>query len=349
MSITVVLQQMVIIFILIGIGMILYRRRLITEEGSKQISGLIINVTNPALLICSALDDGPKASLRDLGIAFAAYAVIFALLIAMGFLIPHLLRIPKSTRYAYQMLTVFGNVGFIGIPLASAVLGSESLIFVSIFNLLFNLLIYTFGISLLQRAAARQTEDNAPFDIDSAKENVTLSAEQTEAATNIPDAAGQRKRATSIASGRLQKLINAGTISAAVTILFYLGNFPVPEIISSALSYTGRATTLLSMLVLGVSVAQMAPKDIFSHPKLYAFTLLRQVLVPIGCVLLMRCLLDNKLILNTMLLMVAVPAANMPLMLAKQMDMETEAISQGIILTTVLSLVTVPLACLFLL
>lgn len=46
--------------------------------------------------------------------------------------------------------------------------------------------------------------------------------------------------------------------------------------------------------------------------------------------------------------MVAVPAANMPLMLAKQMDMETESISQGIILTTILSLFTVPLACLFL-
>lgn len=102
------------------------------------------------------------------------------------------------------------------------------------------------------------------------------------------------------------------------------------------------------MLVLGVSVAQIAPKEIFSHPKLYLFTLLRQILVPIGCILLMRRLVDSRLILNTMLLMVAVPAANMPLMLAKQMDMETESISQGIILTTVLSLVTVPAACLFL-
>lgn len=46
--------------------------------------------------------------------------------------------------------------------------------------------------------------------------------------------------------------------------------------------------------------------------------------------------------------MVAVPAANMPLMLAKQLDMETDSISQGIILTTILSLVTVPVACLFL-
>lgn len=340
MSITVVLQQMIIIFILIGIGMVLYRRKLITEEGSKQISGLIINVTNPALLICSALDDGPKATLGELGMALIAYAAIFAILIAVGFLIPHILRIPKNARYAYQMLTVFGNVGFIGIPLASAVLGSESLIFVSIFNLLFNLLIYTFGISLLQRAVEGTMQENTQRDTRQVKEGVAILAEQTEKGATAP--------AGHITSSRLQKLVNAGTISAAVTILFYLGNFPVPEIISSALSYTGRATTLLSMLVLGVSVAQMAPKDIFSHPKLYAFTLLRQVLVPIGCVLLMRCFLDNKLILNTMLLMVAVPAANMPLMLAKQMDMETESISQGIILTTVLSLLTVPLACLFL-
>lgn len=318
MSITVVLQQMVIIFILIGIGMILFRRGLLSEEGSKQISGLIINVTNPALLICSALDDGPKVSLRELGIAFASYAAVFAVLIAVGFLLPCLLRVPKNLHYAYQMLTVFGNVGFIGIPLASAVLGSESLIFVSIFNLLFNLLIYTLGVSLLQRAARGQT------------------AEEKTASEN------------NFSAGRLQKLVNAGTISAAVTIIFYLGNFRVPLIISSALSYTGRATTLLSMLVLGVSVAQIAPKEIFSHPKLYLFTLLRQILVPIVCVLLMRRLIDSRLILNTMLLMVAVPAANMPLMLAKQMDMETESISQGIILTTVLSLVTVPAVCLFL-
>ena len=313
MSITVVIQQMVIIFILIGIGMILFRRRLLSEEGSKQISGLIINVTNPALLICSALDDGPKASLRDLGIALAAYAAVFAILIAVGFLLPCLLRVPKDLHYAYQMLTVFGNVGFLGIPLASAVLGSESLIFVSIFNLLFNLLIYTLGISLLQRAAG-----------------------QAEKEVTIPS------------SGRLQKLVNAGTVSAAVTVIFYLGNFHVPTVISSALSYTGRATTLLSMLVLGVSVAQIAPKEIFSHPKLYLFTLLRQILVPIGCILFMGSLIDNRLILNTMLLMVAVPAANMPLMLAKQLDMETDSISQGIILTTILSLVTVPVACLFL-
>ncbi len=274
--------------------------------------------------------------MQELGTALIVYAAVYVILIAAGLLLPYLLGIPKTLQYAYQMLTIFGNVSFIGIPLASAVLGSGSLIFVSIFNLLFNLLVYTLGISLLQSAASRQ-----------AKESAALSDGQTSVSTGQASE-GIGSSANQFSSGRLQKLVNAGTISAALTIVFYLGNFHVPVIISSTLNYAGRATTLLSMLVLGVSVAQMAPKDIFSNPKLYIFTLIRQILVPIGCVLLMRMFIDNRLILNTMLLMAAVPAANMPLMLAKQMDMDTEAISQGIILTTILSLATVPAACLFL-
>lgn len=322
MSITVVLQQMVMIFILIAVGLLLYKKEMLSEITAKQISGIIVNVTNPALLVCSAFQDGPKVSLQELGIALGIYLVVYGILIATGYLIPYILRVPGMYRYSYQMLTVFGNVGFIGIPLASAVLGPESLIFVSIYNLIFNILIYTFGISLLRKAEARQ-----------------LAAEA--ATPTLRPGADPAKPAW-------KKLINAGTISAAATILFYLGDFHVPAIIPSTLTYMGQATTLLSMLVLGASVAQMTPKDIFTHPKLYGFALLRQILVPIGCILMLRPFIQNALILNTMALMLAVPAANMPLMLSKQLHVETDTISQGIILTTILSLVTIPVVSLIL-
>ena len=322
MSITVVLQQMIMIFILIGVGMILYKKEMLSEMTSKQISGIIVNVTNPALLICSAFGDNTKMpmrelasdkmSLRELASVFAIFIVVYAILIAVSFLIPRILLVPNPQHYSYQMLTVFGNVGFIGIPLASAVLGTQSLIFVSIYNLIFNILIYTFGISLLQRAAARQGCD------------------------------------TRVTSSRWKKLINAGTISAAATIIIYLADFSVPVIVSSTLTYAGQATTLLSMIVLGVAVAQMTLKDIFSHPKLYGFVLLRQILVPIGCILLFRPFISNTLLLNTLALMLAVPAANMPLMLSKQLHVEADTISQGIILTTILSLVTIPIVSLLL-
>lgn len=323
MSIIVVLRQMIMIFILIGIGVILYKKEMLSEMTSRQISGIIINVTNPALLICSAFREEPKVSVQELGAALGIYLIVYALLIAVSFLIPRILRVPHKYHYAYQMLTIFGNVGFIGIPLASAVIGPQCLIFVSIYNLIFNVLIYTFGISLLQRAAARQTADaGASAHVDNAQ---TLSGADVR-----------------------RKLINAGTISAAATIIFYLGNFQVHTIVSSTLTYMGEATTLLSMIVLGASVAQMALRDIFSHPQLYGFTLLRQILVPIACILLLRPLIQNPMILNTMALMLAVPAGNMPLMLSKQLHVETDTISQGIILTTLLSLVTIPVVCYFL-
>lgn len=330
MSITVVLQQMIIIMILILTGMFLYRRKMLSEDTSRQLSGLIVNITNPALLICSAFDDTPKVPLSTLGIGACVFFISYILLIAAAYLIPLLLKVPKAERYSYRMLTVFGNVGFIGIPLASAVLGSESLIFVSLNNLIYNVLVYTFGLSLLKKASLEQHSSKNASNVQTAE-----------------NAAGPNRNSAD-SDSVLRKLVNAGTVSALLTILFYLGNFKVPVIISSTLTHAGRTTTFLSMLVLGVSVAQMAPKEIFSHPKLYLFTLLRQILVPIGCILFMGSLIDNRLILNTMLLMVAVPAANMPLMLAKQLDMETDSISQGIILTTILSLVTVPVACLFL-
>lgn len=326
MDITVVLQQMVIIFILIGIGMLLYKKKMLSEMTSKQISGIIVNVTNPALLICSAFKEGPKVSLQGLGSALGLYLLVYAVLIAVSFLIPRILRVPNMYHYAYQMLTIFGNVGFIGIPLASAVLGAQSLIFVSIYNLIFNILIYTFGISLLKKAEAKQLAAQA-----ASKQTKTASACCQTEHDNV-----------------VKKLINAGTISAAATIIFYLGDFQVPVVVSSTLSYMGQATTLLSMLVLGVSVAQMTLRDIFSHPKLYGFTLLRQILLPVGCILVFRPIVQDTLVLNTMALMLAVPAANMPLMLSKQLHVDTDTISQGIILTTILSLITIPVVSLFL-
>lgn len=314
MSAAVVVQQMVIIFILIAIGIFLYKKKMLLEMTSKQISGLIVNVTNPALLISSALQEGPKVSLRELGITLGVDLIIYGILIGASFLIPRILRVPDKYHYAYQMLTIFGNVGFIGIPLATAVLGTESLIFVSIYNLLYNFLIYTFGISLLERAASELSNQKV---------------EQTQGM-------------------RWKRLVNVGTVSAVMTIIIYLSGFRAPAVLSSTLNYIGQSTTLLSMLVLGVSVAQMTMRDIFSHPKLYGFILMRQILLPIGCVLLFRPFLSNPLILNTMALMLAVPAGNLPLMLSKQLRIDTDTISQGIILTTMLSLVTIPVVSLLL-
>lgn len=313
MSIWVVQKQMIVIFVMILIGVYLYKKKHLSNVSSKDLSWLIVNVTNPITLLCSALSEEEKVSVGDLGIAFLSFAVMYAILIPLAYLIPMLLNVDRDRRYAYRMLAIFGNVGFIGIPFASAVLGPKSLIFVSICCLVFNIIIYTYGAASLKAVAKEQHPDEDREDVFSAKD-----------------------------------IINSGTVMAVITIVVYLLDIKMPDIIDSTLNYIADCTTFLSMIVLGVSVAQMVPKEVFTRWRLYVFVILRQILVPILFIFVMRMFITNELILKTIAVMAAMPAANMPLMMAKQYGVKEDMISAGIILTTLTSIITIPAVMYFL-
>ena len=313
MSIRVVQKQMIVIFVMILIGVYLYKKKHLSNVSSKDLSWLIVNVTNPITLLCSALSEEEKVSVGDLGIAFLSFASMYAILIPLAYLIPMLLNVDRDRRYAYRMLAIFGNVGFIGIPFASAVLGPKSLIFVSICCLVFNMIIYTYGAASLKAVAKEQHPDEDREDVFSAKD-----------------------------------IINSGTVMAVITIVVYLLDIKMPDMIDSTLNYIADCTTFLSMIVLGVSVAQMVPKEVFTRWRLYVFVILRQILVPVLFIFVMKMFITNELILKTIAVMAAMPAANMPLMMAKQYGVKEDMISAGIILTTLTSIITIPAVMYFL-
>ncbi len=313
MSIWVVQKQMIVIFVMILIGVYLYKKKHLSNVSSKDLSWLIVNVTNPITLLCSALSEEEKVSVGDLGIAFLSFASMYAILIPLAYLIPMLLNVDRDRRYAYRMLAIFGNVGFIGIPFASAVLGPKSLIFVSICCLVFNMIIYTYGAASLKAVAKEQHPDEDREDVFSAKD-----------------------------------IINSGTVMAVITIVVYLLDIKMPDMIDSTLNYIANCTTFLSMIVLGVSVAQMVPKEVFTRWRLYVFVILRQILVPVLFIFVMKMFITNELILKTIAVMAAMPAANMPLMMAKQYGVKEDMISAGIILTTLTSIITIPAVMYFL-
>lgn len=312
MDFWVVEQQMIIIFILILIGVFLFKKRHLSNDSARQLSWIIVNVTNPITLLCAAISEEEKVGAKEIGVAFLCFVIMFAILIPLAYLIPVLLGVDKSRRYAYRMLAIFGNVGFIGIPFSAAVLGPESLIFVSVCGLTFNLVVYTYGVESLKAVAAEQNPEQ------------------------------EQKKSS------LKDLINSGTVLAVITIVVYLADIKLPEFGISTLRYIGNCTTFLSMVVLGVSVAQMVPKEVFSRWRLYVFVVIRQILVPIMFIFLLRPFLTNTLILHTVVVMVAMPAGNMPLMLARQFGAKEDMISAGIIMTTVVSIITIPAVMYFL-
>lgn len=307
MNVWIVQKQMIMIFVMIIIGVYTYKKGHMSNESARHLSWIIVNITNPITLLCAALSEEEKVSAREVGIAFLCFALMYVILIVLAYVIPMLLGVDKNLRYSYRMLTIFGNVGFIGIPFASAVLGTRSLIFVSLCGLTFNMIIYTYGAASLRKVAATQHPET--------KQEDGIS---------------------------LKNMINSGTVLAVVTVAVYLLDIRVPEAVNTTLKYIANCTTFMSMMVLGVSVAQMVPREVFTRWRLYVFVVIRQILVPIMLIFILRPFISNDLILHTVAVMSAMPAANLPLMMAKQYGVREDLISAGIILTTVLSLVTIP-------
>ena len=104
---------------------------------------------------------------------------------------------------------------------------------------------------------------------------------------------------------------------------------------------------LLSMLVLGIAVAQMPLKEIFCHAKDYLFILVRMIVLPVLCVLLLRNFVADPLILGVCCLMVSVPAANLPMMCSREYGLRTAELTRIIILSTLLSVLTIPVVVSF--
>jgi len=310
----IVVQQMIIIFLLIMVGVIIYKMGHLTTESTKDLSWIVVNVTNPITMLVAALEDEEKVSTGTLGIALLAFVGAYAFLGIVAYILPIIMGVDKDDRYPYRYMTIFANVGFIGIPFCSAVLGVHSLIYVTICCLVFNIIAYTIGMSKMRQIGARQNPGKVQ---DTKKISIT-------------------------------DIINTGTVMSVFTIIIYILDFDLPAMIDSTLSYVGRCTTFLSMVVLGVSVARVSLKEIFSGGKLYIFTVVRQILVPVALLFTLRLFLRDELMINTIVLLSAMPSANMPLMMAKQFDVDDTTISKGIIMTTVLSVITIPLVAMML-
>ncbi len=155
MSVSVVLQQMGVIAILVAIGIGLYKKKVIDNDTSRKLSVIVMDVCNPALIMASILSGNVVATHEDLIWAVVLGVVFYAALILMGVLLPAIFRIEKDLRRFYNAMLVYTNVGFIGIPVARAILPDKAILYVIVCNVMYSLLFYTHGITVLSNGRER--------------------------------------------------------------------------------------------------------------------------------------------------------------------------------------------------
>lgn len=321
MSITKLLSSMSVIFLMVLIGFVIKKKRMISEEALTGISALVVNVTNPCLVLNAAIQYEGRLGVQEFVYAFAWCVLVFALLIAASYIIPPLLGIRKDQRYAYKMLMVYGNTGYIGLPVCKALFGDASVVYVTLFNVVFGLLVYTYGIAILKRAKRQQ--------------DLAAGLTPTEEKAGI--------------GATLRKICNVGTLSGILSIVIYLTNPHVPTAIADTVTYVSQPTIFMSMVVLGSSVASAPIAEyVRGSGKMALFFVVRMILFPICMVMIMHQFITDAILLGTLAVLMSLPGGNLPLIMCKEMGLDEAELSKGIILSTVVCIVTIPIVCLFL-
>lgn len=302
MSAGIVLQQMIIIFILMMTGYVVYKKGIIGGDISRGISALIVNVCNPAILIRSAFDRDASVTEEKLLMAAAGTVVMYVILILISFVLPKCLKAGDKWKNHYALMCIFGNTGFIGIPLTAAVLGEKAVIYIAIVNAFYNLLFYTYGIRLADGDGGKI---------------------------------------------RIKNFLNVGNISIVITILIFMLQPKLPVVLTSSVNYMADTTTFLAMVVVGISLAKTNLAEIFTQWKIYLFIALRFLAVPVVIGLILRLFIQDSMVYGVLVLMSAVPVGNLSLMRVEEKGGDGKLLSCGIILSTILSLVTIPLVVAF--
>lgn len=144
------LQQMIVLFIYIVIGYTAARKGIIDEDFSKKISWIVVEVANPALTVSAVVNGDGTIKGRDLLLTVLLAVIILCGMVVLSQIIPRLFRIRGEKRKVYTLMTAFNNIGFMGFPVIVAVYGAEALLYASVFSVIFNVIIYTYGIQTIR-------------------------------------------------------------------------------------------------------------------------------------------------------------------------------------------------------
>lgn len=136
--------QVLVLFIFVACGFISAKTKIMTTEGSKVMSDIVLYFATPCLIISSLNIKFESDKLTGLIICLVAYMVIQ---IVSVFICKFLFRRDdEKTLRVLRFAVIFSNVGYMGIPLQKAVLGDEGVFYGSVCVAAFNIFVWTYGI-----------------------------------------------------------------------------------------------------------------------------------------------------------------------------------------------------------
>ena len=296
-------QQVLVMFLLILVGYLAVRCKALDAGARQGFSGLLVNLVVPAMILDSYMIPFDPAILANLIRAALASAAVLAAGVLIALAAARRLRSGCRPLLCFAM--AFSNAGYMGFPLIQALFGDEGMLYASIFNTFFNILLWTAGIWMVSAGGQKSPHPLRAL------------------------------------------LTKPALVAVAAGLVIYLCQVPVPALIARPISLLGGMNTPLSMLITGIIITTSDLKGVIRRGALWYTILLRMLVIPaVGFGL---CLASGTggMVGAVVVLLEACPCAAITSVFAVQYHHDEDLAAGAVVVSTLLSILTLPLWSLF--
>ena len=148
MDFQVIATTMCSLLIIVIAGYFSHKRGIINEEFERKLSGFVIKVTCPALLISSTMGD-KMPDREHIPMLLLVSLLTYVILIPLAYIQPVLMRVRQDLRGMYSFMLTYSNVGFIGYPVVASIFGSDAVFYACILNVFNTITVFIWGVMFI--------------------------------------------------------------------------------------------------------------------------------------------------------------------------------------------------------
>ena len=148
MDFQVIATTMCSLIIIVIAGFVSHKRGIINEEFERKLSGFVIKVTCPALLISSTMGD-KMPDREHIPMLLLVSLLTYVILIPLAYIQPVLMRVKRDLRGMYSFMLTYSNVGFIGYPVVASIFGSDAVFYACILNVFNTITVFIWGVMFI--------------------------------------------------------------------------------------------------------------------------------------------------------------------------------------------------------
>lgn len=141
-----------------------------------------------------------------------------------------------------------------------------------------------------------------------------------------------------------KEFLTPGMIGVIIGYVMFLCNFQLPGFLGHSVNIIGAATTPLTMFVIGIQIGELKFKELLGNGAIYVMSFVKLLIIPIIALLIMRFIFDDtSLLAKVLIISFAMPVAACTTIFSQQYNADVGFATKGVLLSTVVSVATIPI------